>query len=430
MMKPEDLRNWGIVGAGGAGFPTEVKCRARAELVLVNGAECEPLLHKDKELMRLFSGEMFNGLASVMSMTGATKGIIGIKEKYTDVIALLKSNLPPNVSLHLLGDFYPAGDEFVLVYLVTGRVIPPGGLPIDVGCVVNNVETLVNVGRARPVTHKYLTVAGAVKNPATLCVPIGISFEECINQAGGATAPAPALLVGGVMMASLCEDFKTPVTKTTGGLIVLPRDHYLIRRYTRKKEHKQRIGRSACDQCSYCTELCPRYLLGHPIRPHVAMRALGFSGSSPAMALGTLFCCECNLCSLWSCPEDLDPRAACIDSKQLVREAGLKWTPVQVKAHPLVNDRRAPVKRLMKRLDLDKFVNKGSLQEGAVETRRVVLPLKQHAGPPAEPVVRVGDKVKTGDPVAVPKEGSLGASIHASIDGRVVSMNGSIVIEK
>jgi len=251
MMKPEDLRNWGIVGAGGAGFPTEVKCRARAELVLVNGAECEPLLHKDKELMRLFSGEMFNGLASVMSMTGATKGIIGIKEKYTDVIALLKSNLPPNVSLHLLGDFYPAGDEFVLVYLVTGRVIPPGGLPIDVGCVVNNVETLVNVGRARPVTHKYLTVAGAVKNPATLCVPIGISFEECINQAGGATAPAPALLVGGVMMASLCEDFKTPVTKTTGGLIVLPRDHYLIRRYTRKKEHKQRIGRSACDQCSY-----------------------------------------------------------------------------------------------------------------------------------------------------------------------------------
>jgi len=108
----------------------------------------------------------------------------------------------------------------------------------------------------------------------------------------------------------------------------------------------------------------------------------------------------------------------------------LKWTPAPVKAHPLVNDRRTPVKRLMKRLDLDKFVNKGPLQDGAVETRRVVLPLKQHAGPPAEPIVKLGDKVKTGALVAVPKEGNLGASIHASIDGRVVSMNGAIVIEK
>ncbi len=232
------------------------------------------------------------------------------------------------------------------------------------------------------------------------------------------------------MMATLCVDFKTPVTKTTGGLIVLPRNHCLVRRYARKKEHKQRIGRSACDQCSYCTELCPRYLLGHPIQPHIAMRSLGFSGPSPAMVVGTLFCCECNLCSLWSCPEDLDPRSACIDSKQLVRQAGLKWTPVPVKAHPLMNDRRTPVKRLMKRLDLDQFVNKGPLKEGTVETSKVVLPLKQHAGPPAEPVVRAGDKVKAGDPVAVPREGNLGACIHASIEGRVVSVNESIVIEK
>lgn len=429
-IRPENLREWGIVGAGGAGFPAEVKCRAKAEMVIVNAAECEPLLHKDKELLKAFPSELLSGLSAVMKMTGASKGVIGIKEKYTDVIASLKPLLPANISIHLLGDFYPAGDEFVLVYAVAGRVIPPGGLPIHVGCVVNNVETLVNVGRARPVVVKYLTVAGAVKNPVTICVPVGIAFRECLSLAGGATVPDPVALVGGAMMGTFCNNWEAPVTKTTGGLIILPREHILIQRYTRTPRQVQRIGRSCCDQCSYCTELCPRYLLGHPIQPHIAMRRLGFPNLEPVAVAGALYCCECNLCTLWSCPEDLDPRAACIESKAIVRASGIAPQKRDAVPHPLLSERRTPVKRLMKRLGLSGFVNKGLLQEKIADTNKVRLPLKQHVGVPAEAIVKAGQNVKTGELIAAPPDGKLGACIHASISGRVVSVDSDILIER
>ncbi len=427
---PEDLREWGIVGAGGAGFPTEVKCRAKAQLVIVNAAECEPLLHKDKELLKAYPADLFAGLIAVMKMTGAKEAAIAIKGKYTDVIELLRSHLPKNVRIYALGDFYPAGDEFMLVHAVTGRVIPPAGLPLDVGCIVNNVETLINVGRACPVVAKYLTVAGAVKNPVSICVPVGISIRECIELAGGANVADPVVLVGGAMMGTFCEDLDLPVTKMTGGLIVLSRQHVLIQRYTRTPKQVKRIALSACDQCSDCTELCPRYLLGHPIQPHKAMRAVGFAQPAAAIVIGTLFCCECNLCTLWSCPEGLDPRAVCVETRQHVRESGEKWQQQEVKPHPLIEERRTPMARLMKRLGLSGFTNKGPLQDGVAETGRVVLPLKQHVGVPAESIVRVGDTVRVGDKVAAPPDGKLGASIHASIDGSIVSIDGAIVIEK
>jgi Na+-translocating ferredoxin:NAD+ oxidoreductase RnfC subunit len=165
-------------------------------------------------------------------------------------------------------DCYPAGDEFVLVYDVTGRVIPPGGLPRDVGCVVVNVETLVNIGSDKPVTHKYLTVAGAVRTPVTLRVPVGLPIREVIDAAGGAAVPMFRALMGGVMMARLAADLDEPVTKTTGGVVVLPSDHFLIRWHQQEWRQIERIAKSACDQCRFCTEMCPRYLLGHPIQPH------------------------------------------------------------------------------------------------------------------------------------------------------------------
>ncbi len=127
-----------------------------------------------------------------------------------------------------LPDTYPAGDEFILVHLVTGRVIPPGGLPKDVDTVVANVETLMNIGLDRPVTHKYLTVAGAVETPVTLRVPVGISIGEVIEAAGGTTVADFGVLLGGVMMAKPAASLDEPVTKTTGGIIVLPATHSLI----------------------------------------------------------------------------------------------------------------------------------------------------------------------------------------------------------
>ena len=425
------IEELGIVGAGGAGFPTAVKLRTQVPLVIVNGAECEPLLHKDKELMHHQSGAMLRGLAVAMERTGASEGVIGVKEKYTDILSALAAQAGPGVRVFPLTDTYPAGDEFILVHDVTGRVIPPGGLPRDVGAVVANVETLVNIGLDRPVTHKYLTVAGAVRTPVTLRVPVGMPFSEAITAAGGATVASFGVLVGGVMMAKPAESLDEPVTKTTGGLVVLPLDHPLLLRHLGKWEHIERIGRSACDQCRFCTELCPRYLLGHPIEPHRAMQALGFTGPKDPMIAGTLYCCECNLCTMFACPEDLDPKNVCVQGKPVARQKGLVFIgkPEDVQPHPLADSRRVPIRQLINKLGLMEFQNVGPLEDRPLAPRRVTLPLRQHAGVAAAPVVRAGERVRVGDVLAVPDEGALGARIHASIDGVVSSVNGSVVIE-
>ncbi len=236
-------------------------------------------MHKDKEVLRAYVDEVAEGTAVAMRLVGAARGIVGIKEKYVDVIDLLRTKLPKSMGVAPLRDAYPAGDEFILVYDVLHRVIPPGGIPLAVGAVVVNVETAMNVARAadRPVTEKYLTIAGAVAEPVTLRVPVGVTLAQCVAAAGGPTIPDANYIVGGVMMGYLEENHDALVDKTTGGVIVLPDDHVVVRR--RRQDWKQivRIGRSACDQCSFCTELCPRWLLGHPIEPHRAMRSLEFN---------------------------------------------------------------------------------------------------------------------------------------------------------
>jgi Na+-translocating ferredoxin:NAD+ oxidoreductase RnfC subunit len=429
----DPIRNNGVVGSGGAGFPTAVKLSARVSTFIVNAAECEPLLHKDKELLLHRSEEMLQGLVQAMRQVGATRGIIGIKKKYENVIQFLTGKLPEGVEICQLGDTYPAGDEFVLVHEVTGKIIPPGGLPKDVDTVVTNVETLVNVGAGKPVTHKYLTVGGAVENPVSLRVPIGMSFREVIAAAGGSMVHPYEVVAGGVMMGRLVTDLDEPVTKTTGGLLIFPSEHPVIQRHQRSWKTKERIGKSACDQCSFCTELCPRYLLGHPIQPHAAMRALGFAPESARRVVGTLYCCECRLCQMVSCPEGLDPASVCAQLKPMAREKGLKWTgdSSQIQAHPLAKERRTPTRRLMSRLGLHSFRNIGPLDERDLMPKRVMIPLKQHVGAPSVPVVKVGDSVREGQLVAAIPEKALGSNIHASISGTVESIeNGSVVISR
>jgi Na+-translocating ferredoxin:NAD+ oxidoreductase RnfC subunit len=421
----------GVVGAGGAGFPAAVKLRAQVQTVIVNGAECEPLLHKDKELLHHLAAPMLRGVQAAMALVSAAEGVIGIKEKYTAVMEALAPQLPEGVRILPLRDTYPAGDEFLLVYDAIGRVIPPGGLPKDVGAVVANVETLVNIGLDQPVTDKYLTVAGAVRAPVTLRVPVGICIGDLVDAAGGATDEDFGVLLGGAMMGRLAEDLDVPVTKTLGGLIVLPVSHPLIAWYRSDRTQIERIGRSACDQCRFCTELCPRYLLGHPIQPHRAMQSLGFTTPHATLVAGTLYCCECNLCSLYACPENLDPKSVCTFSKPAAREAGLVWAgePAGVEPHPLAAERRAPMRRLISKLGLSEFDNVGPLDDRAFAPSRVVLALKQHAGAPAAPVVGIGTRVSAGDLVAQPAHGALGAAIHASIDGVVREVRDAIVIE-
>jgi Na+-translocating ferredoxin:NAD+ oxidoreductase RnfC subunit len=426
-----NLADLGIVGCGGAGFPTHVKLQTAVETVIVNGAECEPLLHKDKELLRLHTEEMLEGLRTAMRMTDARRGVVGIKEKYRDVIDTVKRSVTDGISVFELTDTYPAGDEFLLTFDVTGAVIPPGGLPLDVGVATQNVETLVNIARGKPVTRKYLTVGGAVAQPVTLQVAIGTPIRACIEAAGGATVDAPVVLLGGVMMGKYTENMDTPVTKTVGAVLVFPDDHPLIAKYRRTEDHTVRIGRSACDQCSFCTDLCPRWLMGHPIEPHRAMRALGFHEERAQLVLGASYCCECNLCSLIACPEDLDPRGACIRDKPTAREHGPH--PLHggdVSPHAMYAHRRTPISRLVTKLGLRQFKNEGPLRPDALVPSRVTIPLKQHVGAVAEAAVKEGARVREGDAIGRVPENQLGATIHASIDGRVTSISAdAIVIE-
>jgi Na+-translocating ferredoxin:NAD+ oxidoreductase RnfC subunit len=177
--------------------------------------------------------------------------------------------------------------------------------------------------------------------------------------------------------------------------------------------------------------MCPRYLLGHPIEPHRAMQALGFTGAKDPMLAGTLYCCECNLCTLFACPEDLDPKNVCVQGKPFARERKLffKGRAEDVRPHSLAQQRRVPTRRLMVKLGLMGFRNVGPLVDVPLAPRRVVLPLKQHAGAPAAPAVRVGERVRVGDLLAAPVGDALGARIHASIDGVVRQVGDSVVIE-
>lgn len=442
MTKPtiDDIAQAGVVGAGGAGFPTHVKLAAKADTVLINAAECEPLLHKDKEVLREYADAVLEGLAAAMSLVGAPRGVIGIKGKYHDVIDVLAPKLGRGMEIMPLRDAYPAGDEFILVYDCLKRVVPPGGIPLAVGAVVMNVETAMNIAAScqQPVTEKYLTIAGAVTNPVTLRVPVGVTLQQCVAAAGGPTIPDANYIVGGVMMGYLEQNHDALVTKTTGGVIVLPDGHVVVRRRRQDWPQIVRIGRSACDQCSFCTELCPRWLLGHPIEPHKAMRSLEFNLVGEANTIGTQFCCECNLCSLYSCPEDLDPKNVCTQNKRRLAAEKRRWenppfNPQRPEMH--MENRKAPMKRLMLKLGLTQFNNTGPLDNRLMAADKVGIALKQHLGAPCEPVVKAGERVTKGQIVGRPPmangKPALGAPVHASIDGTVQSISGGVVwIEK
>jgi Na+-translocating ferredoxin:NAD+ oxidoreductase RnfC subunit len=195
-----------------------------------------------------------------------------------------------------------------------------------------------------------------------------------------------------------------------------------------------RRGISTCDQCRDCTDLCPRYLLGHDLEPHEVMRAINYGLVRPAdQVTAAVLCCECRLCEAYACPLELSPMAYYVGIKQELRAQG--WVNEVHKRsdlapHPMREYRLVPTQRLIARLGLTDWAEQVCpLDTTDYGPQRVSLPLKQHVGAPAEPVVGAGDTVKLGDVVARPGEGKLGAAIHASIAGRVTGVDGAITIE-
>ena len=434
----DKVKKAGVVGAGGAGFPTWKKIDARVDHVIANGAECEPLLHNDQYLMSREAASVVKGVELVMKSVGAKRGAIALKEKHKDAVAAFRRALKKkdHIRLLFLQNSYPAGDEFVLVYDATGRVIPESGLPLDVGVINSNVETFKNVADAdggRPVTHRYVTVAGAVRNPVALEAPIGTSLADLIERAGGPETKEYALMTGGVMMGKLSYDATEPLTKTTGAVVLLPVDHKLVRRRTVQFTRSLHVTREFCCQCTLCTLVCPRYLLGHALYPHLIMRSALFGLPFPEEGGVTSahLCCECELCGLYICPMEL-PIARINGNikrnlKALGWEAGRKSGSPQPRM--LREQSRIPVNRLVHRLGLARYQRETRFDEKPLNPKKVKIPLKQNVGAAAVPCVKVGQRVKKGQLIGEIPDGKLGARHHASINGVVKEVKDYVLIE-
>ncbi len=444
MMKPEivkKVREAGIVGAGGAGFPTHVKLDADVERVLGNGASCEPLLMSDPFLMEREAAAILRGLTLVMESTSAEKGTICLQGKHERAMNAVRKSVEKgpfkNIDVFELGDFYPAGDEQILVFDVMGRVVPEGGIPLQVGAVVSNVESLLNIARAvddgRPVTERYLTVTGEVNNPLVMKVPVGTSIGEVIEAAGGPTVDDFKVVIGGPMMGAVTADLFTPITKTTSGVIVLPSDHNVIAGKINDPERVMRITKMVCCQCSRCTDLCPRHLLGHSLEPHKIMRQLGSQTLfSEDILEDALICCECGICEKYACPMMISPREVNAQVKRELLQEGTKRAPKrnEYQPSPFRGVRKIPTRRLVERLQIGQYEDHPPFMEKDVEVQEVRIPLKQHLGAPAKPVVKVGDHVDKGSLIGEIPENALGARVHASIEGRVISVDDAIVIRQ
>jgi Na+-translocating ferredoxin:NAD+ oxidoreductase RnfC subunit len=443
------VRAAGVVGAGGAGFPTHVKLQAKVDTVIANGAECDPLLQCDQRLMESRAAEMVRGVLLAMEATGASRGILALKEEYEGACRALRRAIQSagagsELSLLMMESRYPAGDEFVLVYEATGRLVPETGLPLHVGCLVQNVQTLYNIARAAKgaaVTHRLLTVVGAVARPVTLWAPVGTAIGEVLAWAGGVqpprwserTADDYAVVVGGPMMGRVAGDLGESVTKMTSGLLVLPRDNAVVRYMSRTRTSWVRRGVSTCDQCRDCTDLCPRYLIGHDLKPHEVMRSINYGLERPAdKVTAAVLCCECRLCEAYACPLELSPMAYYVSIKEELRAQG--WVNevhkrTEFEPHPMREYRLAPTGRLVARLGLSEWEHQACpLDEGDYRPQRVSIPVKQHIGAPARPVVAAGNGVTAGDLIAEIPGDALGANVHSSITGRV-SKVGELSIE-
>ncbi len=440
----EQIESAGIVGCGGAGFPAHKKLNCRVEYLIVNAAECEPLLRTDRWLMIHKAKEIVTAAALAGSMTEASHIYIALKETYREEAAALTAAIEETgypVKLFPMRNFYPAGDEQIMVCDVTGRTVPPSGIPLDVGCVIANTATMYAVFEAsqgKPLTRKYLTVTGAVNEPCIVRAPLGSSFSDCLRLAGGTGLSRYYVLAGGPMMGKLYsmeEAESLTVTKTTSGLIVLPEDTPLIRRKTAPVSLSLKLAKTSCIQCSYCTQMCPRYLTGHPLRPHLIMRKLAFC-ENPKELVGdrdvqqAMICSECGLCENYACPMGIYPRQVNIYMKDLLKKSGFRYQKPSKPLHELPERacRRAPSRRIAARLGVDRYYDYEIRLCRELEPGTVTVSLSQHIGAPCIPAVVPGQRVSEGDVIGNVPEHSLGALIHASIDGVVESVTDRAVV--
>ncbi|MCR5301855.1 MAG: SLBB domain-containing protein [Lachnospiraceae bacterium] len=422
-------RECGVVGAGGAGFPSYAKLTDKADTVILNCVECEPLLKLHRQLLALCAPQIVKMLDTVRDAIGAREAVIGIKGEYTETIDALipVTGKYKKVKIHKVDAAYPMGDEVILIYETTGRVIRPGGLPIDENVVVFNVETMYNLYMAftqhTGVSDKLVSVVGAVDTPKTIRVPLGMPVGDVVRAVGNITADEYAFLIGGPMMGYIGRA-DTVVTKTCNAIIVLPKGHKLVQSANKDLGTERRRASSACCQCRTCTDLCSRHAIGHPIEPHRIMRAVANNDISDLSVFkGAMYCSGCRICEKYACPQGLSPATIIQEFKKAQRAAGIPLEKTDPK-NPVAgrDERKVPVHRLAQRLGLAKYDKDAPIDNTCIYAKTVRIPLSQHIGAAAEPAVSVGDTVKKGQLIGRAASG-LSVNIHSSTDGKVASVD-------
>lgn len=289
------VKEAGIVGMGGAGFPTHVKLSPKEpekiEYVIANCAECEPYLTSDYRRMLEEPEKLIGGLSVILKLFPNARGILAIEDNKPDCIALLKSltGKEERISVKTLKTKYPQGGERTLIYAVTGRQINSSMLPADVGCIVNNVDTMVAVYRAvtegRPLMERIVTVSGdAIKEPQNFKVRVGTNYTQLVEAAGGFFVQPEKIISGGPMMGFAMFGTDVPVTKTSTALLAFSKDMVAS------------MEPGPCINCGRCAEVCP----GRVVPSKLADYAEHFDEEAFIKYNG-MECCECGCCS-YICP--------------------------------------------------------------------------------------------------------------------------------
>ncbi len=428
------IGNAGCVGAGGAGFPTAIKLAEGVDSLIINAAECEPLLYTDYYIMKQHMDRIASGAETIMAAAGIPKGYLGVKAHTAKRLSLAQGDaISAHVHVHILPDVYPMGDEIILIYQVLGRVVPPGSLPLNAGVLVFNAETLYNVDRAvkegAAVTDKWLTIGGKVKQPVTLTVPVGTGVAELLERLNIEIPEDCVIIDGGPAMGNIIDPNKAVVTKTTKGLLILPRD---IPAITGKLSENRAImahASSNCCQCTLCSEMCPRALIGYPLRPHKIVRtSLAVVEEMPELFTEASVCSSCGVCELTACCQGISPRRVYAQVKGILAKNKLRY---QHKGELVVDPdreyRMLPSERFMTRIGVAPFDAVSVFREENWTPSKLTLPLRQHVGAPAVPAVQTGDTVNAGDVIAAAAPG-VSANIHAPMSGRVADVSAGAVI--
>lgn len=432
----ELMKAAGIIGAGGAGFPSYAKLAGGADTLLVNGAECEPLLYTDYIILKRELSMVLSGIRAVLEGTGISRAVLAIKEHTAKRLSFKDGEkLDTGITVKVLSDVYPLGDEVALIYEVLGRLVKPASLPITVGVIVYNVETMYNLGRAvrysEPVTMKWLTVGGDIEKPVVVRVPVGTPIEEIFDKLGIEVDEEHSVIDGGPSMGKLINHVRASVTKTTKGILVLPNNTQAV--MSKLMNEKMAVARAetACCQCTRCTDMCPRALLGYPLEPHKMVRtAMQVAEAMPQMVISATLCCGCGICESIACSQGISPKAVISNYKAVLAKNGMRFFSTQSREVTEEREyRKIPSARWMSALGVTNFDKLPTYIGELTDITRVLVPLSKHIGAPSIPTVRDGDSVKRGDIIAAAADG-LSIPQHATIDGRVTVENRKIIIDR